>query len=224
MSVLVDRRTFLAGAASLLAAPAAADELADFAMAVGLDRSSSMHMDEQLTQINGLAAAIRHHRFRDTIAAGRHGRGLLTVYLWNNKGIATVVPWQDLRSPADIERLAAAVETIKREWNYSGMTNVADAMLFGTERVRNAPVWSERLLVNVCGDGKENVGMPADVEAARMAAWNAGVVINGLSIGGDDVAAFYREQVSTPNGFSVHANSHDEFAEAFLRKFMGELV
>lgn len=218
----------MGGAAAMLSSPPVfGQDMADFAMSIGLDRSNSMSIAEQITQRNGLAWAIRNPKFAAAVQGGRHGRALINVFTFRSTEVEPVIGWTELRTAEDIESFAQLVElvdnTMRDPLKYS--TPVYHAMLFGVQSVVNSPVWAERLLVNICGDGRNNEQENVATKApAHQLAMQYGVVINGLSIGEQMVADFYNREVITPNGFNIHVNTVEEFGEGFLRKFQGEIA
>lgn len=222
------RRSVVGGAAAMLSSPPVfGQDMADFAMSIGLDRSNSMSVEEQITQRNGLAWAIRNPKFAGAVQGGRHGRALINVFTFKSSGMDQIIPWLELRTAEDIEHFAQIVDGIGSDMPLNGQyTNVYEAMLYGVQSVVNSPVWAERLLVNICGDGHNSdnmVSLKSNAPAHTMA-MQYGVVINGLSIGEQEVADFYNQKVSTPNGFNIHVNTVEEFGEGFLRKFQGEIA
>jgi len=76
----------------------------------------------------------------------------------------------------------------------------------------------------VSGDGVDNGGL--DLDAARDAALNAGIVVNGLPIDADNaqLADYYRGQVIIGTDcFIERAAGFDDYARAIREKLIREL-
>ncbi|MEB3323742.1 MAG: DUF1194 domain-containing protein, partial [Cyanobacteriota bacterium] len=74
------------------------------------------------------------------------------------------------------------------------------------------------LIIDISGDGEENVLSNTAVAAARDSASAKGIVINGLPIGGAFVEDFYKNYLITSNGTLFPANSFADFDDAVKKK------
>jgi hypothetical protein len=103
------------------------------------------------------------------------------------------------------------------------MTDISEALRYGLGLLGEAPHRAERLILNICSDGIDNVG--AGPEEARELALRAGVSINGLVIGEEPgLAAYYRERVvGGPSSFVIEAREPADVVDAMLTKFLLDL-
>lgn len=177
---MVSLRSAILALGVLVAAPALAQgtEPVDVALVLAVDVSLSMDRDEQIAQREGYVAAFRHPALHDAVARGRLGRIAVAFVEW---GAAwdqrTVLDWTVIASPGDAmffaERLAAAPYSTSRG------TSISGAIDHSVDLLRRAPP-AERLVIDVSGDGPNNMGPP--VLEARARAERAGVEINGLPV------------------------------------------
>lgn len=83
------------------------------------------------------------------------------------------------------------------------------------------PTLPAPIIVDISGDGKDNCGLASLPKTMSQDLLAAGVVINSLPMGSNDVAAWYEANVTT--GFQITAWSADEFEEALYEKLMTEI-
>lgn len=219
---------FLVAAFAWLSPAPAADALdrADICMAIGLDVSGSMEPEEMRLQFDGLARALNHPRLMQAIRAGRHGVTAVTVYTWSaNRNVRVVVPWTGISGPKDSEQVATQLFALPARTG-DGNTSLTLAIQTGVALLRTCPWYAERQLLNIAGDGVSNV-FPGPV-AARDAANDRGIVINGLVIASEEFAALnhYRTEVVGPQGvgFVVLIDDFRGFSAGMLRKLLLEIA
>jgi hypothetical protein len=102
-------------------------------------------------------------------------------------------------------------------------TDLSTALEFSADLLRAAPFTTARAVINICGNGADNVDPgPA---AARDSALAAGIVINGLVIGAKPgVADYYRTHVKGGDGsFVLEVREPEHVAGAVLEKFLRDL-
>jgi hypothetical protein len=89
---------------------------------------------------------------------------------------------------------------------------------------RTAPFAASRSVINVIGNGKDNVAEDAGPSRDRVV--EGGGTINGLVLGNDPVATdYYRQQViGGPGAFVMTVTDTATLADAFVRKFIGDIV
>ena len=208
-------------------APAAQTvERADICMAIGLDVSGSMEPSEMRLQFDGLARALNHPRLLRAVQAGRHGVTAVTVFTWSaNRSVQVVVPWTGISEPKDTEQIAAQLFALPAR-DGDGNTSLTLAIQTGVVLLETCPWYAERQLLNLAGDGVTNV-FPGPV-AARDAANDRGIVINGLVIASEEYAALnhYRTEVVGPQGvgFVVLIDDFRGFSSGMLRKLLLEIA
>ena len=208
-------------------APAAQTiERADICMAIGLDVSGSMEPSGMRLQFDGLARALNHPRLLRAVQAGRHGVTAVTVFTWSaNRNIQVVVPWTGISEAKDTEQIAAQLFALPAR-DGDGNTSLTLAIQTGVVLLETCPWYAERQLLNLAGDGVTNV-FPGPV-AARDAANDRGIVINGLVIASEEYAALnhYRTEVVGPQGvgFVVLIDDFRGFSSGMLRKLLLEIA
>jgi hypothetical protein len=219
---------------------ACAEQAMDANLVTALDTSDSIMRHEEWIQLDGIRRAIAHPAFLAAIRAGRHRRVGFTAFTWSSDGDRrVVVPWTVLDSAVDIERVTQVLAKMPRRTDLAvggdqdrheapqppdRLTDVSEALRYGLDQLVAAPHRAERLILNICGNGSDNVG--EGPERVRDLALAAGVSINGLVIGGKaGLATYYRERVAGgPGSFVIEAREPGAIAEAMLRKFLLDLL
>ena len=101
--------------------------------------------------------------------------------------------------------------------------DVSSALEHAAEMLQSSPYASQRAIVNIVGDGEDNVG--EDPRRIRDALVAHGVVINGVVIGGDPaVITYFRNAVVGPSGFVLAADKPETLSQVFALKFMSEIA
>ena len=234
------RRTLPWATALALLAHASADALAqpletppqpvpvDAKIVLAVDASRSMDEVEFGVERDGYVRALRRPELIRAVTAGRLGRVAFAYFEWSGQiGDGGLVPWRIVASAADADRLAAEIAALPAPRNMG--TSISRALTFGADLLENDDIASERLIIDVSGDGVNNVGPP--VTRARDAALARGITINGLPvlIPGEnnrlpDLDRYFEECViGGPGAFVLPAGSRDEMAETIIRKLMLEV-
>jgi Protein of unknown function (DUF1194) len=206
------------------------ESLTDANIVTGLDASSSMDAQETMVQVDGMAQAIRAPEIIAAIKNGRHGRIGFAVFLWANGDFPELVSWRVIGSPQDAaaasNEISSRVRSILdgRAQSVGGMTDLSSALEHAAEMLQRSPYASKRAIVNIVGDGEDNVG--EDSSRIRDALVARGVVINGVVVGGDPaVMAYYRSAVvGGPTAFLLAADKPETLVHAFAFKFMSEIA
>lgn len=216
---------------------AAGDELAatapivtDANIITALDVSSSINAQETIMQIHGMAEAIRAPEILAAIQHGRHGRIGFAVFVWADGDYPALVSWRLIESAEDA---AAASDEIKSRLevilkasasNVGSLTNLSGAMEHAAELLDGAPYSSKRSIVNIIGNGADNVG--EDPTKAREGLLARSVTINGVVVGGDPkVIAYYRRQVvGGRTAFVLSADKAETIVQVFALKFLSEIA
>lgn len=194
----------------------------EIALVLAMDVSGSVDAWEYRLQVDGLAAGLRDPEVR---AALIRGQVALSVVQWSGLGQQVVsLPWRRMLSEAEVDRFAARVADMPRAFDHN-KTAVGEAIAFAASQFDAVPDCRDRI-IDVSGDGAENIGNTARVESRN--AHRAGIVINGLAIEGlttrVQITSFYRDFVRTPDGFVETAQTHLDFARAMRRKLLRELT
>ena len=133
-------------------------------------------------------------------------------------------------SPQDAEAASNEISSRVRSilgvsaQSVGSMTDLSSALEHAAEMLQSSPYASERAVVNIIGDGEDNVG--EDSRRIRDALVARGVVINGVVVGGDPaVMAYYRNAVvGGPTGFVLTADKPETLVQVFAFKFMSEIA
>jgi Protein of unknown function (DUF1194) len=243
--IAVRRLIHFAIATVLLALPAsgigAQEPLpTDANLVTALDVSDSIMRHEEWLQVEGLAKAVVSAAVLDAIAGGRHRRIGFAVHTWSSGGrFEIVVPWTLIEAGDDAEKVAKVLREFaidRSSWqphaNGSGgsdkspehQTDISRAINFAASLALAAPSASQRPVVNICANGTDNVG--EDPRAARDRALAAGIVINGLVIGGKNgLAGYLRKHVQGGAGsFVIQVTQPAALAAAMIDKLLRDLV
>ena len=214
-------RDFLLSALALLALVLRPARACDIALVLAMDVSGSVDQAEYRLQMDGTAAALLDPEVRDALLSGQVA---LSVTQWSgaNQQI-TVMGWQAMQEPADIDRFAAALRRVPRAFE-RGNTAVGAAIDHARALFLDVP-HCRSWVIDMSGDGDENEGFT--IGPARRAALRAGIAINGLAIedlgSAQSVTNFYRRWVITPGAFVETAQGHDDYARAIRQKLLREL-
>jgi hypothetical protein len=224
------------------ASTAAADEQThtDANLVTALDVSDSIMRHEEWLEVEGLAKAVVSPAVLDAIAGGRHGGIGFAVLTWSSAGrFEIIVPWTLIRSVGDAQAVAITLRGFaidrspwQRHRNGSGgsdkfpehQTDISRTIDFAASLALAAPHASQRAVVNVCANGTDNVA--EDPRAARDRAMAAGIVINGLVIGGKSgLASYFRDHVQGGAGsFVLEVTQPIALADAMVDKLLRDLI
>ena len=210
-------RAFALALALSLPSAAAACEAA---LVLAMDVSGSVDRGEWLLQAEGLAAALRDREVAEVLVQGQIA---LTVVQWSALGQqAVVLPWQRMLSHRAVQDFASRAETMPRAFPGSD-TAVGEALEVAIDQFAAVPDCRRRI-VDMSGDGDENVGYTTPRARARAIA--NGVEVNALAIEamGLSISNFYRRWVITPGGFVETAQGHLDYARAIRAKLLRELT
>lgn len=218
----------LMGLSSLQARPAAApNNEVDVELVLAVDTSRSMDYEEVGIQRDGYIAALQHPDFLNAVRTGLLGRIAISYYEWAGEvDPASVLDWQIIANEADAQAFAAKLAA--RPIVTQRRTSISAAIKFGTESLLGNRFNGLRKVIDVSGDGPNNMGQP--VEEARDMAISQGVVINGLAlvlrpsgtVGG--LGQYYKDCViGGPGSFVLPINRIEDFEVAVRRKLIMEV-
>ncbi|MEP2531802.1 DUF1194 domain-containing protein [Shimia sp.] len=193
----------------------------DIALLLAVDVSGSVDAREYRVQMDGLAAGLRDGVVVEALA---RGQAAVSLMQWTGEGRqAVVVPWMRVRSIAEAETMAVAIEQAPRRWNRFS-TAIGEALLTAHDVMRDAPD-CQRYVVDVSGDGLSNEG-PAPRQGRDMLR-AAGITVNAIVIETDDsdLTAYFWENVITGSGaFVVTANGFEDYPERIRQKLVREVT
>lgn len=218
---------------SLPSISGAAERAVELELVLAADVSGSMDVMEVALQRQGYVRAFRH---ADVVAAIRgtgRGRIAVTYVEWAGAGDQrTLVDWTEISDAGSAAAFAAALE--RPGVRVEEGTSISRAIAFGAARFDGNGFRAKRRIIDISGDGPNNMG--GNVATARDRALAAGIVINGLPIMGQrpsasgfpvlaDLDAYYQDCViGGPGAFIVVAEGFDDFARAIRRKLVLEIA
>ena len=199
----------------------------DVELVLAVDISRSMDVEEFELQREGYVEALRHPDFVRAVQAGLNGRIALTYFEWaSSPREESLVAWRIVDGPESAEAFAA--ELASRPFGGFRGTSISAAIDFGAVLFDRNDVDSPRHVIDVSGDGPNNIGRP--VIGSRNAALAQGIVINGLPIlvrpsrTQDQLDLYYAACVTGgPGSFVLPIREVSEFATAIRRKLILEV-
>ncbi len=207
----------------------------DVNIVTALDISNSIALQEFELELEGVAQAIRDPRVLRAIQAGQHRRIGFAVFAWHHDSFPRVLTWTIIGSQDDARAVARQIEArglidFDREaresvvWYIGRLTDLSQAIDYAGEMIRTAPFAARRSVINVIGNGKDNVAEDAGPSRDRVV--EGGSTINGLVLGNDPAATdYYRQQViGGPGAFVMTITDTATVTDTFARKFIGDIV
>jgi hypothetical protein len=196
----------------------------DLVLVLALDVSDSVDATEYQLMSEGLANALSSSLVEQAIRAGKHGAIAISVVQWSGFQEQVVkIKWTRVADHNDLVDLAGEVRRMTRRYN-GGATDIGGALKFSTELVNSAPFQTARRVIDLAGDGPNNVNLSPDFE--RDIAVKSGVTINGLAIIADEITLFEfytRFVIGGQAAFVENAQNYDGFERAMRRKLLREI-
>ena len=196
----------------------------DLLLVIALDVSGSVDQGEFDLQREGLARALASPRVAEAIAGGVNGSIAVTVVQWSGFIEKEVkVDWVRVSNTSDLSRLADAVRHMTRRYD-DGATDIGGAINFCQRLFASAPYSGTRRVIDIAGDGTNNVNYAPHFERDRVV--KAGTQINALAIAAatSTLAGYYRDEVIGGAGAFVEtAADYGAFERAMLRKLLREI-
>ncbi len=223
---MLSRRTLIAGLMGGLAATSSIAEGAevDLALVLAVDCSFSVDTREFRLQMEGLGRAFQNNKVKDAVIHGPLGRIAISVIEWSDEASqAIVVPWTVIGSAADCDRMGETIKGLRRALAEGG-TSISSALLYAEAMLSEAPR-ADRRVVDLSGDGRNNVGVPVSVARDRLV--SKGVTINGLAIRNEwpTLDVYFENQVAGgPDHFVVPAEDYTAYEAAILAKLLREIT
>jgi len=221
--------------APLFATPSptsAQDAPVDLELVLAVDVSRSMDATEQRIQRDGYVAAIKHPEVIAAIKSGMIGRIAVTYVEWAGPASQQIiVPWMAIDGLDAAEAFSRRIEPGLILGRFG--TSISSSLAFSSKLFDNNGYAGTRRVIDVSGDGPNNIGPP--VVPARDAVLAKGIVINGLPIvlekgsydpfGVPDLDAYYRDCVVGGQGaFTLGVTAMDQFETAVRRKLIQEIA
>lgn len=151
----------------------------DLVLVLAVDVSESMDRGELDIQRSGYVSALRHPDVIRAALSGPHGRIALAYFEWaGTVRPGSAVGWRLIETPRDAagfaEELAALPVKVFRG------TSISRALHHAAELIDAAPAQGARRVIDISGDGPNNLGPP--VAEIRNAILARGISINGLPL------------------------------------------
>jgi Protein of unknown function (DUF1194) len=196
----------------------------DLALVLAVDCSFSVDAKEFALQMEGLGAAFKRAEVKAAIQQGSLQRIAVSVVEWSDaQSQVVVVPWTIVSSDAEIESFGDQLIATRRNLAEGG-TSISNALLYAGALLTTAPK-SQRHVVDVSSDGRNNIGVPVASARDRLVA--QGITINGLAILNEwpTLDVYFQNQVVGGQGhFVIPANSYGTYGEAIYRKLLKEIT
>jgi len=214
----------------------------DANLVTALDASASIMRHEAWIEFDGIARAVVAPAFVEAILRGRHGRIGFAVFTWSSgHHFRVVVPWTIIDSQAAAEGVALALQSLPRpspggggDYRQAGAddralaperrTDLSAAIDFGVDQLHLTGLRATRHVLNIVGNGVDNVGLPP--VRARQRAIVAETTINGVVVGRDPaLVGYFRDHVITGFGsFVLEADDPTRFIDVMITKFLRDLI
>jgi hypothetical protein len=212
---------------------AAGDVVTDVNIVTALDISDSIDPEATAIEIEGMAAAILAPDIVRAIQGGRHGRIGFAVFAWREAAFPEFVSWTTIATAEDAAAVSDRLRSGFRAFAASDlpspalaprMTDLSGAIDHAAILLMTAPYAAERSVINIIGNGWDNVG--EGPRAARDRVIATGGTINGVVLGIDPVLmGYYRGNViGGPGAFLLPAGDPATMADVLARKFLYDIA
>lgn len=209
-----------------LGGPAQAQEKVDLLLVLAVDSSASVNTQEFALQFQGYIEAFRNPQVIDALSNGEHGSIAVCLFIWagdRRDGVRLIADWHLVNGPESAKTFTDAFLRTPRFMLRDG-TSLSNAIAYAIELIEKAPFKAERKVIDVSGDGTNNVGFSPTI--ARDEAVEKGITINGLAILNEyaNLDTYYGENVvGGPGAFVISAKNFDAFSAAILSKLVREI-
>ena len=197
----------------------------DLLLVIALDVSSSVTQAEFELQREGFARALESPQVAGAIAGGAHRALAISVVQWSGFSEQILkIDWVVVSNTASLIGLAGKVREMTRRYK-GGATDIGGTIDFCQELLVKAPHKGKRQVIDISGDGINNVNESPHIKRDR--AIEAGTVVNGLAIATrlPDLPAYYRDRVAGGHGSFVEtALDSEDFENAMRRKLVREIT
>jgi len=220
----------LSGAA---AGATSAEELrTDINIVTALDVSDSIDAQSTRIEIDGMAQAILAPEILQAIRAGHYGRVGFAIFAWHEGAYPELISWTIIAGDADARAVSArlrgrprpSVRAVDRSAAAPRMTDLSGAIDHAAVLLLTAPFATDRMVLNIIGNGWDNVG--EGPEYARDRLTGKGGIINGVIVGEDPVLAdYFRQNVIGGRGaFLITVEDQSAITGVLARKFLRDVA
>src|SRR5262245_26229273 len=181
--------------------------------------------------MEGIAMAIRSPQIIAAIHYGALGRIGFALFVWADGSYPVLGSWRLISTPEEAlavsEEVASRLRAIRDSdivVRLGALTDVSGAIDYGRSMLQSAPFDTNHRIINIVGNGVDNVGEHAWL--ARDRATAEGITINAVALGRDVTIYNYfkREVIGGPEAFVFSANDPEHLVEVLARKFTTEIV
>ena len=201
-------------------------EMVDTALVLAVDVSGSVTAERFALQMEGIARTFEDPAIQAAMLNGPHRSIYVTLVEWSNRP-AVSVPWTLVTSAEDARTFADRIRHAPRADDQ--FTCMATALRLISDKVLPfLPAPSQRTIIDVSGDGRDNCNPVEPVDNVRDELVAAGSIVNGLPIlEGEEAQTleqWYRDHVIGGQGaFLLPALGFDDFGRAMRNKFLFEV-
>ncbi len=196
----------------------------DLALVIALDVSASVTEHEYDLMRHGVANALDTSEVAVAIGSGTHGAIAISVLQWSGFQEQDIkIDWTYVSSRDDLSGLAGQINEMPRRY-IGGATDIGGMIDFAKGMIVSTPFESPRKIIDVAGDGTNNVNHSPKIDSDAAAA--IGITINGLAVTNktDDLVRYYTDFVIGGRGaFVEKAIDYTGFKHAMLRKLVREI-
>ena len=213
---------------------AAGDDLVtDVNIVTALDISDSIDAAATAIEVDGMADAIAAPEVMRAIQAGHRGRVGFAVFAWRDGAFPELIEWTVIATAADAAAASARLRASFRSFaasdppslpNAPHMTDLSGAIDHAAVLLLTAPYRGDRSVINVIGNGWDNVGEGPLAARDRVVA--TGATVNGVVVGNDPVLMdYYRGNViGGPGAFLLAVEDIASMAGVLARKFLYDVA
>ncbi len=218
-------RTAAAGLAATLSLGIAQAVPVALELALVIDVSGSVNATEYNLQRQGYVNAFTNATVQANILSFAPAGGIAVAVYQFASDATTSISWTQIDDAGDLAAFIASLGGMARSGSgtVGSQTDISDGMAIARTGISANAYEGARLVMDVSGDGEDNVGGVAGVIAERNAAAAAGIIINGLPIGPASLATYYTNNVITATGFVEAASGFQDFNDAVIRKIGREV-
>ena len=138
----------------------------DVELVIAVDVSNSMDPEEQELQREGYVAALTSREFLTALRSGAHGKVAVTYFEWAGLHDQTILmPWRLIDSPESADAIAR--EIARAPYRRAPRTSIYGALQFAKPLFDASGYRGLRQVIDVSGDGVNNMGPPVDADARR---------------------------------------------------------
>src|SRR5215813_536415 len=192
----------------------------DTELVLAVDVSYSMDPEEQQLQREGYIAPITSVEFMQALRGGMHAKVAVTYFEWAGPyDQKIIVPWRLIDGPEAADGVANDIA--RAPYRRASRTSISGALQFAKPLFDASGFNGIRRVIDVSGDGKNNMGPPVTLMRDEVLANN--ITINGLPImmkrtysySDPDLDLYYEDCViGGPGSFMIPIQEREQFKEA----------